>query len=339
MSNAAFLESVGGRLLPAEEVRALYGSSAADDVWDFGWIPPERRTPEETAACEAIEAAVPDLQITGAWQMDRPRYSLWAAHKRTTGKFLPYNWQITGSCVGAGGGNMAKTLVSVQVSLGLMEYRELFWLFTYGKSRQRSGSRGRGEGSTGSGYAEAATQDGYVAFDEDPSLGQPSFKDGWLQFSRQTELQWSDGAAAPPREVEIGRTHLIRSKARARSHADVLAGLANGYPATQASSFGTRRMVPSPQGDPPVRLAEWDGSWNHQTYFDEVWDHPTLGIIFRWGNNWGPGAHGEATGDEPAGGMYLRSSTVDRICRSGEVFVFSPDISGFPARSVPWIFT
>jgi hypothetical protein len=332
-----FLLSVGGRVLPREVVRGLYGADAAQEPhWDFGYIPPERRTPEQTAVVRTLAATLPELQIRGSWQ-DQQRVELWRPYKTTHGKFLPYNWQLTGSCVGAGGGNMAKTLMSVQEALGLMEYRELFWLFTYGKSRQRSGMRGRGEGSTGEGYGEAATADGYVAFDEDPSLGQPNYKDGWLQFPESAEYKWSDGAAAPAKEVEIGKLHLIKAKAVVRDSAAGVAALTNGYPMTQCSNFGFKPMVPQPRGNPPRRIVKWNGNWSHQTYIDSYEMHPEFKLIFRWGNNWGPEAHGKALEDEPDSTVWIEMATFDQIARSGTILAFSPDIGGFPARDPrPW---
>jgi len=182
---------------------------------------------------------------------------------------------------------MAKTLMSVAASMGRMEYRELFWLFTYGKSRERAGMRGQGEGSLGTTYGEAAKGDGYVAYDEAPELGSPTFADdGWIKLTRSLELKWSAGENAPLNIVNIAKIHLIKNVAICRNHQDVVAAFVNGYPVTQASMFGLARMVPPIQGDPPVRLGSWDGQWAHQTWLDEVWEHPTLGLIFRFGNNW-----------------------------------------------------
>ncbi len=261
------LTKFGGRHVDPDSVAFLFDSPTYVEHWDFGWVPFQLRSEEMAQASAKFESIIPDLKISGSWTMDQRRYTLWKAYKLLTGKFLPYNHQLTGSCVGAGGGNMAKTLLSIQALLGLAEYRELFWLFTYGKSRQRYGSRGPGEGSTGSSYANAATQDGYIAFDEDSSLGSPTFDNGgWLTLTSQLEYKWSDGARAPDAVVSLGKTHIIKSSARCRSSADVLAAHVNGYPVTEASNFGLANMIPSPQGSPSVRLGRWDGSWSHQMY-------------------------------------------------------------------------
>lgn len=331
------LSRFGGRLIHPDTAKQLYGSAApAEPHWDFGWIPFAARSAQMTAVCDNIVQTTPQFRISGGWQLDQKRYSLWAAYKKLTGKFLPYNHQLTGSCIGAGGGNMAKTLMAVETLLGNMEYKELFWPYTYGKSRQRDGSRSQGEGSSGTSYAAAATEDGYVAFDEDVAgVGSPTYgPDGWLTLTAAIEMKWSNGLAAPDKDVQIGKLHLIKAKAKINSSDDGIAAIANGYPITEASNFGLRAMVPAPQGNPAVRLGKWDGNWSHQMFVDEIFQHPTLGMLFRVGNNWGFSAHGTATGDEPPGGFYITAATFDQICRSGEVWAFSGSISGFEARNL-----
>lgn len=323
---------------------------------NFGWIPPDavdaraadlywlNQPPAEqgrraalNAAHAATVGAMPVFRISGGWQMDQRRYTLWRAGPMVLGKFLPYGWQLTGSCVGCGGGNMLKTLMAVEIAFGGRpeEYHENFWPFTYGISRMLDGSHGRGEGSTGGSWARAISQYGSFAVDETAGLPQFKHVDGWLQLTEQIEMQWSDGNAIAGSFRDLGTHHLVKTVAPLKNHEDVMAALVNGHAVTQASSFGFHPMVPAPQGDPPVRLASWNDSWAHQTYIDEVWDHPTLGLIFRWGNNWGPDAHGPPTGDEPPGGVYITAATVDQICRGGEVYGFSA-YEGFPARTINW---
>lgn len=320
------LRSVGGRPL-------LFGKGR-EVVWDFGWRPPGNRTLAEEAFAAGQETSLKDFKIRGRWQMEHSRYALWKFGRDVLGQFLPYNWQLSGSCVGAGGGNMQKTLMATEIALGeLEEYVEVCWLYTYGRSRQRSGTYGSGEGSTGAGFAAAATQDGFIAEGAEPSLPKARRVLGWLQYDRPDEIQWSDGARANSMVVAMARRHLIKTVARGRGVGDVVAALVNGHGVTQASLFGTRNLTPKPRGTPPVRLATWDATWAHQTWLDEVWDHPDHGVIFRYGNNWGPKAHGAPTGDEPPGGLYVDEQTVDRMCKTGEVFIYSA-FNGFPARKV-----
>lgn len=339
----------GRRVLPPQ---ALFGSvDPQAEIWDFGLIPtgsdPEAKSvrgsyalpPQVEDTARAIGQAIPDLKISGAWQLESRRYALWQAPKQVLGKFLPYIYQVTGSCVGAGGANCARTTMCVEIAAGEMEeYKELWWPFTYGRSRFHAGMKTPGEGSFGEAYAKAALEDGYVAVE---GGNFPAFRDvsGWLQLDQGTERSWSDGDAQQSMSLlPKARERLFKSVARCRSADDVIAALANGYCCTQASMFGTRTMVPSPKGNPAVRIASWDGSWAHQMFVDEFWDHPTEGELFRVPNNWGPTAHGSPTGDEPPGGFYLRKPDMNRICTSGEVFAFSAFV-GFPSRrKLPWVF-
>lgn len=325
LEEQATLQSVGGKAV-------AHGSG--DPVWNFGWVPPDDRTEMQKALHEAIVSQLPPFQISGQWKEQR-RTALWKAGPKLFGRHLKYNWQLTGSCVGAGGDNCRKIIMAVEIAIGgeAEEYKEIWWPYTYGKSRERAGMRNPGEGSLGSTWADAATQDGCFAIEEDASL--PAFREvrGWLQLTEQIERQWSDGDAIPQKYNEMAKKHLFKTKAVCKSHADVLAAITNGHACTQASSFGFRPMVPQPRGTPAVRMVEWNGQWNHQTYLDEVWDHPTEGLIFRWGNNWGPDAHGPALSDEPDSSVYISAKTLDQICRGNEVFAFSL-FDGFPAREI-----
>jgi hypothetical protein len=330
MTKDQFLRSVGGK-------KIAHGPEGGAH-WNFGWVDLLERTPGQMLLHEKAVEKMPAFAIQGRWQLEARRYPLWAAGKKLLGHHLKYNYQQTGSCVGAGGGNMLKTLMCVEIVLGgeHEEYKEIWWPFTYGMSRLRSGMSRPGEGSTGSGWAEAATEDG--TFEVEPEgHDTPDFKEqnGWLVIDGRTEVGWSAG---PPGDDAtwkgLAKKHLIKAAAPMRSADDCIAALANGYPLTQASNFGFKKMAPAPQGDPPVRVASWDGSWSHQTYVDEYWEHPTLGELFRWGNNWGPDAHGSATGEEPNGGVYIKKATMDQICKRGEVYAFS-GYAGFPARKVP----
>jgi hypothetical protein len=330
MTEEEILRDVGGRMV-------IRGDGVHE--WNFGLIPEHQRSPVTRALCQGIADTMPEFRIRGAWQLEHKRYALWAAGKKLFGRHLRYNKQLTGSCVGAGGGNAMTTLMAVEIAMKQEpeEFRTLWWPYTYGLSRSLSGMHGRGEGSTGEGYADAITQ--YGIFELDPA-GLPDLPDftvqnEWLVLTASTELQWSNGDAIADEWKQLGIRHRIGSAARMRSADDCIAALANGYPLTQASMFGFSPMAPTPRGTPPVRIAEWNGSWSHQTWVDEYWDHPTEGEIFRWGNNWG-NVHGSPTGDEPPGGVYIRKVTMDAICKRGFVAALST-YQGFPARSlVDW---
>lgn len=243
---------------------------------------------------------------------------------------------VVHNCVGAGGGNMLRTLMCVEIAAGeAEEYQELFWLFTYGRSRYHAGMPNPGEGSFGSAWAKAIKEDGCLHLKEAPGLPQPALKSGWIQFTASVERTYSDGDAKVNLDLmPTARLHPVKSFARIRSADEGKAAIANGYPLTQASMFGTSGA--KRQGSPAVMVAEWDGSWAHQMWFDSCWDHPSLGLIFRIVNNWGPTAHARPVdAHEPLGGFWITARTFDRICggRDGEVFAFS-GFEGFKVREL-----
>lgn len=322
---------------PDTRAERIAAETAAGKAIYCGWVPPDKRTAAQNRADAQALAAMPRFTLRGRFAASERRYALWQANRSVLGRDLAYIWQQTGSCVGAGGANAGRTSMNVEIALKgeAEEYREFWWLYAYGLSRQQSGFRGRGEGSSGTVYARVATTDGMLEMDPAGLPDLPDYKlvDGWLVQPAATELTWSDGAKIGEQWRAAGRTHRFRTAARLRSKDECFEAIANGYCLTQASSFGFRN--PSVKGsDFPIRVATWNGTWNHQTYIDEVWDHPELnGIYYRWGNNWGPDAHGKPTGDEPAGGVYIHESLMDSLCRNGEVFAFSV-FDGFPAREL-----
>lgn len=314
-------------------------ATAAGKELNFGWVPPHKRTAAQSKADAQFQKAMPRFNLRGRFAATERRYALWKANRAVLGKDLPYVWQMTGSCVGAGGDNAARTAMNVEVALKgeTEEYRPTWWLYAYGRSRHHGGLRGRGEGSFGSTWAKAATTDGILEMDPAGLPDLPDYKvdDGWIVQSASTELEWSDGVRIASHWLTHGRTHLFKTAARLQNKDEAFEAIANGYPLTQASSFGFRN--PTVKGTKfPIRVATWNGTWHHQTYIDEVWDHPELnGIYYRWGNNWGPDAHGAPTGDEPAGGVYIHESLMDRLCKEGEVFALS-SFDGFPSRKLNW---
>lgn len=303
----------------------------------FGWIPFDERTKQQNEIHEKLVGEMPRFSIRGSFSLTERRYCLWKSAQKVLGRFHNYNHQLTGSCVGAGGGNMLKTLMTVEIANGdPEEFLEPWWPYTYGMSRILAGMRGQGEGSLGSTWAKAMTE--YGSFQIDPPGYQdlPDYRNvnNWLQLTRNIELEWSAGDRIKEEWKSLGKKHLARTVAQMHDSNNCLDSLANGYPLTLASNFGTRTI--RPQGNPQVNLAEWNGRWPHQMFCDEAWDHPTLGLIFRIGNNWGSEAHPSPISGEPPGGFYIRASDMDKICRS-EVYSFSA-YDGFPARKLDWSF-
>jgi hypothetical protein len=323
------------------------GLKMADGKKKFGWVPPKFRNPVEEEAHEvAMSRALPSLKFTnGVYREADGRFACWKPFSELMvqegvtqdPQLLPYNFQTTGSCVGAGGENMLKTLMAVEIRAGELEaWKRLWWPYPYGKSRLRAGMRTPGEGSLGSTWADAITKDGIFAWEAKPGL--PPFKNvsGWQQLTAADERQWSDGDAASSVEVAgLGLEHLVGSYAIVRNSDEWKAAHQNGYCVTLASMFGTRG--PTRKGNPEIMVADWNDTWPHQMYSDETWDHPSLGRVHRIGNNWGKTAHPAPLQGEPWGGLgYIMPAIADKICREREVIAFS-FFSGFKQRRLDWL--
>lgn len=330
--------------LKGDKAKSIAEHSATGTMINFGWLPPHKLTEGQLKVHSGLVSAMPKFAVRGRFMLESRRYALWKFTRQLLlGKDPNWIWQQTGSCVGAGGGNM--TIVSQGVEIVLKGDREEFkwpwWLFTYGKSRQRAGISGRGEGSFGSAWAEAALRDGQFELDPagEPDLPDPTIKNGWAVSPASLELEWSHGAVIKPNWSSVGAKHLFKTASPIKSADQAIDALSNGYAITQASSFGFNPMVPPIEGRGvnAVRLVRrWNAVWNHQTWVDEYWDNPDVGPVFRWGNNWGPFAHnpnGETPNGEPNNGVYITYDIMDRICKhpDSEVYAFS-SFDGFPAR-------
>lgn len=306
---------------------------------NFGWIPFEDRTREQAYAAAAAKAEMPKFQIVGRSNYGEGRaflFDLWT-HPQTVealGFAYPGNHQLTGSCVGAGGGNALFTLIAGDaISRGEPEEIVVpFWLLPYGRSRFYMGDRNPGEGSMGGTFAKAVREDGTLNAKNEIF---PRFKntDG-LIWGESVEMAWSDGDAKQTLDLlESSRKHVVRTTAECSSADDVREAIVNGYPCTAASDWGGR-MKCRVQGTPEVLLNDRVTDWAHQMSVQGWWDHPSLGEIFWIQNQWGLEVHGRDPAGGPGGGFWILKKDMDSICRS-EVFAFS-GFDGFPSRFPPW---
>jgi len=307
---------------------------------NFGWIPPDERTKVQALAHNAALDQMPDFKIFGSTNYKEGKAlltELWN-HPSVVSAFgyeYPGIRQVTGSCVGCGGGNAIFTLlVGDAVTRGEPERIAVpFWPIPYGRSRFYMGDRSPGEGSLGGTFAQAVREDGTLDASQE---GLPRFdNDNGLCWGQQTEISWSDGDARQTLDLlPQSREHLIGTTAECRSADDWRDAIVNGYPVTLASMWGGN-MLCRERGNPPVLLNERVTDWAHQMSGENWWDHPSLGEIFWIQNQWGLGAHGICPSGAPRGGFWILKKDAEWICRNGEVFAFS-QFAGFPAQSVPW---
>lgn len=114
----------------------------------FGWIPPEDRTLEEERANVAAIAAMPKFAIKGRTNYAEGKvllFKFWEHPDTVTALGFPFPGvkQITGSCVGAGGGNALATLAMCDAIMRKEPEQIVipFWPLPYGRSRFYMGDR------------------------------------------------------------------------------------------------------------------------------------------------------------------------------------------------------
>jgi hypothetical protein len=328
--------SVGGKPM------SFTNPEAPSDLWDFGWIPPEARNQVQEQSHHEAAQEMPRFAIEGKEASDVKKVCLFDIWNHplvveSNGFAFPGIHQLTGSCVGAGGGNVAFTLASWEVvRLNDPEIAYIpFWLLPYGRSRYYLGDRGRGEGSTGSTFAKAAKEDGFVKATH-PGLPKFTNNDG-LVWGSSVEYSWSDGD--DPQTMNLlpeSRKHLVQTTARCRNADEVRQAICNGFPCTEASMYGFNARVEG-EGSDAVLIGRRGPRWSHQMGLIAWWEHPKFGELFFDMNQWGQGAHGKDPSGGPAGGVWIPKADVEWICQtSDEVYAFS-QFQGFPSQKIPWL--
>lgn len=246
--------------------------------------------------------------------------------------------QLTGSCVGAGGGNCTFTLAAIEVLLRNDPERIIipFWLFTYGISRMLIGERSEGEGSLGSAFAEAAKTYGVFAQTES---GLPPCQNGdGLTWGERVEMKWSNGMAIGQEWVTLGKKHLVRATDPVKSSADGRNAIRNLYPMTFASPWFMEPGRESVQGSKePACVGKLTGNGGHQTSILAVWDHPELGLLFWNENQWGMKVYKSDPKTGRGSGCWMTERDFNKVAQSGdgEIYKFS-QYDGYPAQTLNW---
>jgi hypothetical protein len=314
---------------------AAIAAAGPKDAVEAGWLPPDRRDHYQTAIDAIIRETIPALAVPrGGANDDATKVCLWDCWAPAYPKGWPGIHQITGSCVGAGGGNALFSLACADVVKRRDPERAVvpFWLLPYGISRMLAGLNSRGDGSWGTTFAKAVREFGHIPADTD-GLPQPREQDG-LVWGQQVELDWSQGKKIPAKYLDAARPHLVKSTALCRSTDDVRDAVKNYYAVTCASNWGGLMRPPVTDG---VLLNRRATTWNHQMSVQAWTDHPRLGELFYIQNQWGD-CHGRCPTGAPAGGFWINKKDMAAIVAQDEVFAFSA-FEGFPALVQPMDFS
>lgn len=324
---------VGGKLYTrGQRIQGLMGvTKLSDDFWDFGYLCEQMRTRSQAEALEESRRPMERFRLIGTTDPTVKKVDLseiWnhASVVAALGWAYPGTWQLTGSCVGAGGGNVEFTLAAWEV-LRLNDPEQIilpWWPYTYGRSRFHMGSGGQGEGSLESTWAKAAIGDGVINANAPgtnfpkPVMGRAGYK-----YTSGVEMQWSAGGRTPCTDyLTEGRKHLIKKAAICRDHNDVRTAIQNGYPVGHGSMYGYTDWVDADG----LSLGKRGPQWSHKESIHGWMEHPKYGQLFKNYNQWDAGS-------TSAGFNYvwIPAVDVDWICRD-ECYAYS-QFDGFPAQT------
>jgi hypothetical protein len=310
-----------------------------------GWIKPEDRTAEMHAAdATARQGMRPRFALDGVQRIDPGPYvnlmDLWKHPSVIAALGFEFSGvhQLTGSCVGAGGGNAIFTLSAVEVILKNDPEQIIlpFWLHPYGKSRELMGERSEGEGSLGSTFAQAVKQFGCFS-QKEPGLPPYENNDG-LTWGAKTELKWSNGTAIGSEWVTLGKKHLVKSTDPVKSSNDGKGSIKNLYPMTFACPWfmtpGQERVQGSKE---PACVGSLSSNGGHQTSILAVWEHPELGLLFWNENQWGLKTYKTDPKTGRGSGCWMTERDFNKVAqnRDGEIFSLS-QYDGYPSQSIDW---
>ncbi len=309
----------------------------------LGWIGPDQRTREQNDAHELNLLTMPRFFVPGYQEPPRGTKVILSTAWTDPGvvadcgiKFdrSPFQ-QLTGSCVGAGGGNALFALIAVQRKLAENATRAIipFWPFSYGRCRFLEGDRGQGEGAMGSSFAAQVAREGVLASTES---GLPQFKntDG-LELTSRLEMQWSDGGSSlVTHYLSAARAYPLGTAAPLHTTQDMKVAALNGYPGTFACDLniaeGSSRILGS--GENAACVSKWNRSGGHQQWFFGWWDNLELGPLFAIGNNWARDTYQPDPAGLPLCCCWVREADVQAaFAYHAEVYAFS-HLNWFPLQ-------
>lgn len=319
-----------------------------------GYILPSERTPEQQQAHAAAVASMPRFGIAGAGvkttsgssTLDVNLYKA-CQHPKVIDDigFMFYRWhQQTGSCVGAGLGQVLVILSAVQRLFASNPTKAAlwFWLFNYGRSRYLYGWKNPGEGSFGSTAAKSVRDEGVVPIAGTPNL--PAFRnageDG-LIYDARIEMAYSDGDTRENLALmSVAKQYPVGQVAELTSVEQIAEAIANGYPCTFASSGNCQNASIQGSGENACVVGRNNSRGGHQWAIVAVWDHPTLGRLFGNLNNWPSSVYRRDPRTKiPCFYWTTEDETARSLRNEGECFAFS-NLRYFPAQpdvSVPWL--
>lgn len=240
---------------------------------------------------------------------------------------LPNFAQQIGDCVSFGESNaIAYSLAFRRRLNGSTEWVRPFPPYLYGTCRVTHGRNQppcRSDGAFPDYMAAAYEKHGWVTFEES----------GYAYPAGYRGAIASDyGCKGPPAALlDKGKARAGGTQYPVRSAAEARDAICNGYALTIGSDFGTRTIRPQDGR----QVARWDATWPHQMAI-VAYDGSASKPYFYFLNSWGPNAHPAPLQDEPPGGFWVDSATLDRIIQRGGLCYAISVVKGFDDADIDW---
>ncbi len=259
----------------------------------LGWIEPADRTPDQHAAHAKALASMPNfalapVQTAGPVKVILTDFWRDALVVADVGREFTGFHQVTGSCVGASGGNAVFTLAAIQRKLADNPTKAFipWWPYPYGRTRYNEGDRGQGEGAVDSIMGQTLIKEGVFSIDEITDEPAFSTSDGFELTSSQ-EMTYSDGAySGNTKYLQLAKQHPVGTAAPLYTTEDIKTAILNGYPVLNGCAYYVGNGVVAAGGGTPYVKGHYDGRGGHSTCVLGYADHPNDGPIFLYSNQW-----------------------------------------------------
>lgn len=241
--------------------------------------------------------------------------------------------QITGSCVGVSDGDAIFTLSAVQRMIADTPTKAFipWWPTSYGRSRAVAGIRGQGEGSIDSVMGQVMKDEGV----DDALQAQFDTSDGFT-LTNNLEMRWSDGnSSLVTARLSHTKQFLLGGMAPIYDVDGIYAGIVNGYPCLNGCNnyMGSASVKQTSTGR--VAIGTYNGRGGHSTTFLGIWEHPDLGPLFNYHNQWPGLTYPADDSGKPRCSCWATEAEVAKLFRTGggdgETMLFS-HLSYLPAQ-------
>lgn len=223
--------------------------------------------------------------------------------------------QNTGSCVGVSDGDAVFTLSCVQRMLSDNPTKAFipWWPTSYGRSRAKAGIRGRGEGSIDSVMGQVMVDEGV----DDAIQIQFRTSDGF-EISGSDEMAWSDGnSSLVTSRIPHTKQYPLGGLAPIGDVDGIYAAIVNGYPVLDGCNLyvGSASLKSTSTGS--VALGQYNGRGGHSTTILGIWEHPDLGPLYLYHNQWPDQTYPHDDSGKPRCSCWLLESTMRQLFQNG----------------------